>query len=177
MKLVSLSTNKYTSDVNFLVSDEDYDRVSEYKWCVGYNGTSSYRIMRSSTKEEKSLGAGAFVRLHRFILNLHLKHASAYETVDHLNQNIFDNQRSNLKRKSKYGNNRNAKSNTGVGLGLWGASFEKTRKDNVWSSYIYFMKKKIRVGNFLTEQEAHDAAVSKYKELTGKNPVINLEQE
>lgn len=65
-----------------LIDKEDYEKVKHFKW--GFNGKSiSSRI------------GGKQIKLHRFILN-----AQEYEIIDHINSNMLDNRKCNLKKIS-----------------------------------------------------------------------------
>jgi hypothetical protein len=66
-----------------LIDDEDYERVSQYKWCLSCG---RYAQSKMGNRRNKP------VYLHRFIMN-----AQPGQEVDHINRNTLDNRRSNLR--------------------------------------------------------------------------------
>lgn len=87
MKRVALSKGKHA-----LVSDEDYERVNQFKWYASLEsrGTKWYAIRRETVG-----GKRIKVRMHRFIMGLGPGKFDD-KVVDHLNHNSLDNQRENL---------------------------------------------------------------------------------
>jgi hypothetical protein len=88
MKKIKLSRGKTAT-----VDDEDFARLSEFKWYINENAekTKLY-AMRSRLKEEEGLYPGTKVYMHRFIMNVKDK-ATA---VKHKNGNTLDNRKDNL---------------------------------------------------------------------------------
>lgn len=92
MKKIPLSQGLFA-----LVDDEDYERVSQYKWCASKEsrGTKFYAI-----RWERINGKQTKIRMHRFILGLPPgKQCSHYQNglvVDHVNGNSLDNRKCNL---------------------------------------------------------------------------------
>jgi HNH endonuclease len=173
MKLIPFSTNKYTSDTHFMVDDDDYDRVRQYKWRAKtprYNENSKIYATRHARRSEMDLGSPTAVDLHRFILNIHMRYAHEFEQVDHINGNALDNRKENLRICSRHTNLRNRRDNTKIGMGLWGATYNKglKTKEKKWQANFHFKGKTYMVGYFKTEIEAHDAARLRYEEVTGK---------
>lgn len=81
--------------------------------------------------------------------------------IDHINGNGFDNRIENLRATNHRLNGLNRKSHRNGRL--QGCSFLK--KDKIWISYIRIDKKRIHLGTFKTEKEAHEAYVKKAKEI------------
>lgn len=172
MKLIAISTNKYTQDTHFIVDNEDYEKVSKFKWRLGINKYGYISIARTAKKSEKDAGSPHKIYLSRFVLGIHLRYSLPNEEVDHINRNTLDNRKSNLRICNRRVNQRNKANNTRVGFGLWGATFNKIHKYKNWQANFHLKGKTYMCGRFNTEIEAHNAAVEKYKEITGKNPVI-----
>jgi len=170
MKLVKLSTNTYSEETHFIVDDEDFERVSQYKWRVSASRNRKkphYSIKRKARKAEKELGSPQDIIVSRFIMGVHLKYASFDNEVDHINRNTFDNRKSNLRVCSRYVNQRNKDNNTAKGFGLWGATYNKAYKTKPWQANFHIKGKTYMAGRFDTELEAHEAAKAKFKEITG----------
>jgi hypothetical protein len=63
-----------------LVDDEDYERLSKYKW------------VRAGAYAVRCLGNNKYIQMHREIMN-----APAHLQVDHINQNKNDHRKCNLR--------------------------------------------------------------------------------
>lgn len=85
MKKVPLSRGLFA-----LVSDEDFEIVSAYKWCASHEsrGFKHYAI-----RWETICGRRFKIRMHRFIMGL--PHGDP-RVVDHLDGDGLDNRRENL---------------------------------------------------------------------------------
>ena len=82
MQKIKLSnSNLYT-----LVDDEDFERVSRYKWRKHKDSRTNYFTVRGSVNSKE-------VYLHRFILGLD----KTKKVVDHIDRNTLNNQKSNLR--------------------------------------------------------------------------------
>jgi hypothetical protein len=69
-----------------LVDDEDYEWLSQWRWCASANG---YAVRMKRKGED---GFPGYVSMHRSIMA-----PSPGEEVDHKNRNGLDNRRSNLR--------------------------------------------------------------------------------
>lgn len=81
-----------TKGFSTLVSDEDFERLSQYKWhaSIESRGTKVY-----ACRKETVNGKRAKIRMHRLVMGL----PSGKEdprVVDHLNHDSLDNRRENL---------------------------------------------------------------------------------
>lgn len=74
-----------------LVDAEDYERVSQFKWCAFKRYNTWYSHRRARVAEVKA-GSATVVPLHRFILN-----APKGSLVDHRNGDGLDCRRSNIR--------------------------------------------------------------------------------
>jgi hypothetical protein len=83
-KRISLTRGKFA-----IVDDEDYEWLSQWKWCyTKTRGTSTGYAMRSITRNGKSKA----ILMHRFILS-----APSHLQVDHADGNGLNNRRSNIR--------------------------------------------------------------------------------
>jgi|SRR5579859_1097030 len=136
-----------------VVDDEDYSRVSKWRWHSHREGKNIYAV------RQVSLGAGktSTIRLHRFILS-----APARVLVDHRNGNGLDCRRSNLRLASQAQNLSNRGPNSNNSSGYKGVSFNK--QIGKWTAKIGVNYKTINLGVFETAQDAANAyAVAAHK--------------
>ena len=137
------------------VSEQDYERLSGYRWFSHLRSGNWYAHRNGPTLE----GKRAFVMMHHDVIG---KPVTGIVT-DHINGNSLDNRRSNLRHASYSENARNRKTRRTSTTGLKGVS---PKKDNgKWTASIYVSGKRKHLGVFSTPQEAHVAyceAASKF---------------
>ena len=147
MKLINLTKNKFT-----IVDDEDFDRVSQYKWYANKNGYFYYAI-RTVIDQDRQYN----LYMHRFILD-----AKRGDIIDHINGNGLDNRRLNLRFCNKMQNGQNRFNTYGFSK-FRGVSWRKDR--NRWRSYIVVNGKQKSLGHYVDEIDAakeYDKAAIKY---------------
>ena len=130
MKEIPLTRGKVA-----LVDDEDFERVSAYKWCYMTAGYAA---------RGRDWG---MVYLHRFILN-----APKGKHVDHVNGDKLDNRRSNLRTCTHLQNRQNSKHYASNTSGHKGVAFDKTTGN--WKAYINIDGKTVHLGRFPTAESA-----------------------
>lgn len=143
-----------------LLDDEDYERVSRYKWCASWHkNTRSFRAHGTVN--------GKNILLSRFIMN-----ADESEVVDHKNRNTLDDRRSNLRRCSRSQNQYNrGKIVTKTSSRFKGVCFDKRRKK--WESYIWVEKQRRFLGYFIKEIDAALAYNQAAQEAHGEFARLN----
>lgn len=118
MKRIELTRGKFA-----IVDDEDYERMSAFKWFCTARGYASRRGPRNG-------GNGFNIWMAREILG-----AGAHELVDHINGNKLDNRKCNLRICSKVENCRNRQIlNKNNKSGFKGVKFD--RRKNLWRADI-----------------------------------------
>ncbi len=124
------------------IDREDYDKVKDYKWCSDSDG---YVVTYVNRK---------VIRLHRFLLD-----CPKDKVVDHINHNVLNNIRSNIRICTTQQNSMN---NKAIGI-----AYDKCR--NKWTAGITVDKKVIFLGRYDTEEEAlkvrHKAEKKYFKEF------------
>ena len=141
---ITINSPKH-GEFKFLIDDEDYEKVKDYRWYVVVD--EDRRYVRAHEKKSENYSK---VRLHRLIMNY-----SGNMFVDHINGNGLDNRKENLRICTNSENNMNSikrKKGTSVYKGV---SFDKSR--NKYESYITINKKKIHLGRYETEEQAAQA--------------------
>ena len=144
MRQVKLSK----SDLFALVDDEDYDRVSKYKWTL--------ELRKGGLRYARGSVAGKVVRLHRFVLDL----PPGVGTVDHEDGDGLNNTRKNLLDSTKSCNVRNGRKHRDGKSRYRGVM---PFKGGRWISVLW-------LGTFLTEEEAAQAYQKAYKGYFGTSP-------
>jgi hypothetical protein len=139
-----------------LVDDEDFELVSQWKWCVLRGKYTWYAV--------RGCADGKSVLLHREILGLS---AGMGDYVDHKDGDGLNNQRSNLRIATQSQNNANARNRLNVSSPYKGVCWDKAR--NVWMARI----SEIFLGRFSSEEDAarayDEAAVERFGEYARTN--------
>ncbi|MMZ67947.1 hypothetical protein D1872_305870 [compost metagenome] len=78
-----------------IIDDEDFEKVSAYKWC--YSSTIGYAVSRKVVNGKRQP-----VLMHRLILD-----APPGLVTDHINHDKLDNRKANLRLCTRHENNRN----------------------------------------------------------------------
>jgi hypothetical protein len=153
MKTINLTQNKVAK-----ISDEDFERVSFYKWNAAKSSGGKFYAVRKEWMYD--LKDSLHVSLARFILQ-----APDNLFVDHINGDTLDNQRENLRLCTRAENARNrrlAKNNTSGCTGVVLAN-NKTS----WKASVYINGKMKHLGTFKTKEEAVSARKRAEKEVYG----------
>jgi len=146
-----------------IIDDQDYRRISAYKWYIGSDGYAR----RTSYAKGKSKN----IFMHRQILFPHKREFDGIET-DHINGNRLDNRRSNLRAATREQNQWNRKKpETGGSSKYKGVSLHS--RDNSWYAYITTNGKHKHLGSFDNEEQAARAYNIAAEELHGEFARLN----
>jgi len=144
-----------------LVDDEDYNRVSQYKWHTCEDGNIFYAHGRVRGKE---------IQMHRFILN-----AKIGEITDHIDGDGLNNQKTNLRFVTKSQNSVHGRKFKMYNGKTCSSKYKGVSKDgNLWHSRIIFEGKYINLGWFKNEEDAARVYDDKMIELQGVYGKLNF---
>ncbi|WP_346866645.1 MULTISPECIES: HNH endonuclease [unclassified Clostridium] len=136
---------KITQGKTVLVSDEDFQNISQFKWA--YSASTGYAVR----KGRKILQEPRTVHMHRFIMG-----ASSKVQIDHINGNKLDNRRLNLRIASIQKNAFNRKKPKVICTSKYKGVL-KRKNSNRWEARIKFNNKSIHLGRFINEVDAAKA--------------------
>lgn len=146
MKVIKIISKKHGTK-NCFVDDEDYNKVSIYKWFVMKRDRTFYAGIWIHKPNEKK----KCLLMHRLILNL----TERNELCDHVNHNGLDNQKLNLRKCDTTQNNSNTRPSINGTSKYLGVSWDKKRKK--WAANLTSNRKKIFLGRYVNELLAAEA--------------------
>jgi len=175
MKTILLTQNQVT-----IVSDEDFDWLSEFNWCVSTRPSlRTFYVIRHRPYSEITVShKSGSIQMHRAIaerMGLDLTNH-----IDHVDGDGLNNQRENLRSATPQQNQHNrSRKPKGCSSEYKGVSwFKITQK---WRAYININSKQISLGYFTDEIEAalayNKAAIKFYGEFASLNKIGYLDVE
>lgn len=158
MKIIWLSKGQFT-----LVDDEDYERLSRFKWYARKSKNTFYATRRLGKH-------GDHIQMHRDIVGIN-EYPKLF--ADHEDHNGLNNQRDNLRVATRSQNNANKKA---IGVSIYlGVFYNKQCVNKPWYSRIRKNKKTRHLGYFANEMEAaiayNNAAIKIHGEFANLNAI------
>lgn len=135
----------WTSNTNkeFYFDLEDYDKIKDYCWKERQpEGNSKYGYIVTTNKS---------ISIHRMIMNCYKLKETLF--IDHINGNVNDNRKENLRKCTNQQNSRNKKIGINNTSGFIGVYFNKKTKK--YYAKITVDRKMIHLGTFNTLEEAY----------------------
>lgn len=133
MKQIPLTQGKFA-----LVDDEDFEWLSQWKWCAQKAGENIYAVRDGKFKD----GFHQTIRMHRAILDL----TDPSIFCDHVDGNGLNNQRDNLRRCCHAENSRNINLSKRNKSGFKGVSWYKSTSK--WVAMVRVNGKGVHLGYF-----------------------------
>jgi len=159
MKRIPLTQGKFA-----LIDDEDFERVSQYKWHASKSRYCWYaRKGRTIVIKTKS----------KLMHNLIITTPKGMQ-IDHINRNGLDNRRKNLRIVTPSENRMNLVSHCGSSK-YKGVSWHTI--DKRWRAYITKNRKRYWLRTHKTQEEAARTYDKAAKELFGKYAYLNFREE
>lgn len=163
MKIIFITSKKY-GKFEVFVDDEDYARLSLFKWSVKLDTT----CINPTFYAVRTAPANKRIWMHKYI-------CPNWKFVDHIDGNKLNNQKSNLRNITPSGNAQNQKKHADNTSGYKGVTWNKQRKK--WVAQIYYNNKQLSLGGFLCKIEAAKVYDKNASEYFGKFARINNIQE
>lgn len=139
MKKIPLTQGKFA-----LVDDEDFERVSKYKWCADRHDRGNVTRWYAQRRVRLKNGKTKTQRLHKFIL-------LGVGEVDHRDCDGLNNRRRNLRPATRSQNNCNSRRLTAKS-GFRGVYWDKGSKK--WRAKITLGNKEMYVGIYADKKSA-----------------------
>lgn len=148
---------KLTQGQVAIVDDNDYEWLSQWKWYAHKRSENIYYAARRETRN----GKRAMVAMHREII----KTPEGMHT-DHMNGNGLDNRRQNLRICTNRENRWNQRKQKQTSSKYKGVSWRKAEEK--WRAQIGYDGKRIHLGYFDKEEDAHQAYCKAAKRFHGE---------
>jgi len=156
MKRIELTRGKYA-----LIDNEQYDLISLFRWCY-VPACRGYAVVKLYI-----CGKQYQIYMHRLVMN-----AIEGVSVDHIDGNGLNNQKSNLRICTHQENIMNQKKQENRASIYKGVSFHGQNKN--WYAYIKINQKKKHIGCYDTEEEAAEAYNKEAVKLFGRFANLNV---
>lgn len=148
MKTINLTQGQVA-----LVDDDMFDYLNQWKWYALKNFNTYYAARNSKREDNRKDEKRVTLLMHHYVIGFPLANLK----TDHLDGNGLNNQRDNLKIKTHQQNIQNQQSHRNGRL--VGATLRKGYKSKPWQSKTTVNGVQKHIGDFATEQEAHDACM------------------
>lgn len=155
MKTIKLTKNKMA-----LVDDDMFDYLNQFKWFVTKSNNTFYVVRKFWTPE----GKRNMQMMHHLVLGITRLPIILGLDTDHKDGDGLNNQRHNLQIITHRKNTQNKVIHRGGRLFECSLKNDQKRKKR-WRAEIQINGKRVFLGYFTTEQEAHEAYLAAEKDL------------
>lgn len=151
-KLIPLTQGKFA-----IVDDDDYISLSKYKWCI------KERSQPYPTRNVLNIVGDR--RQKRVLMHREIMNAKRGVIIDHINGNVLDNRKINLRLCNRLQNRFNQKP---ISTGIKKSKYKGVRLSSngkVFEAWIRFNNKRIYLGRSTNEKylaELYDISANKY---------------
>jgi hypothetical protein len=129
--------------IDYIVDEEDYKRVSMFRWFV--------LLSRGVPYANANIEGSGVISMHQLITSFQ------YKMVDHINRDVRDNRKSNLREASNSQNQMNKALWGGSLIPFKGVTLRKSKNATKYRARITVGGKLINIGDYLTAEEAAKA--------------------
>lgn len=148
-----MRTIELTQGKEALVDDEDYEYLSRYNWYYD----KGYAVRNVCLENSRR----TIIPMHRLINN-----TPEEMITDHINGNMLDNRRCNLRSCTNIQNSENRGANKNNTSGKRGVHWDRNR--GKWLAYINYHRKFIHLGRFTDIDNAYKARIDGEKRYFGE---------
>jgi len=144
-------------EIAALVDDEDFERLSAWKWSPRVFNGITYAIRQEGTARPKNHPSG-YSKSHVVLMHREVLRATPDQMVDHVNRVGIDNRKENLRFASRQGNAANSKKKAGSSR-FKGVYWDAMKRK--WTARIHVDYRAIWLGRFDDEvmaARAYDTA-------------------
>jgi hypothetical protein len=147
-----------------VVSDDDYEFLSQWKWHAKKDGKVWYAMRNQNLARVGGKQRQKKILMHRVVLSRKLEHED-FELVDHVDGDGINNSRENLRpvTRKQNGENRKSANKNNKSSGVRGVCFNKRAKR--WQAHVSHNGRYIHVGNFGNIHDAEQAVITARSEL------------
>jgi hypothetical protein len=150
-----------------LIDDKDFERVSAHKWTAAVCRRKDGTIWNVYAMRGVQVGGAPYtIRLHRFIMGVN----DSMMTVDHIDHDGLNCQRTNLRVATRKQNSANQKKQSGTSSQYKGVYMKRGGK---WCAQIGFNKQKKILGIYDNEEDAAAAYNRAAAEIFGEFASLN----
>lgn len=157
MSVIKISSKQY-GEFNVQVDAKDLPMLNKYTWRIVKNHSGNFYAVTNVK--------GKTVRMHRFIMN-----AAPGITIDHIDRDSLNNQKSNLRACSNTENSRNVARRRDAVHSIYKGV--KKNKDGWFCARIRVNGKRLHLGRYKTQEEAALRYNKAAKEYHGEFAVLN----
>lgn len=151
-----------TDGAKIMVDDEDYETLSRFNWYRG--GRAKHPMTFFYLKDDGSLT----IYMHQIL-------SGGKVMTDHIDGNVLNNQKSNLRAATRQQNSANARKMTSRAGKPCSSKYKGVHfTAGKFRAVIGFNKKAIGLGSYANEDEAAQAYNAKAKELFGEYAKLNV---
>ena len=153
MREIPLTQGKFA-----IVDDEDFERLSQFKWYAHKSCNTFYASRKCKRK---------MVRIHQEIIGVKIG-----LVIDHINGDGLDNRKANLRHVTNRQNMQNL--HTERSSKYPGVCWHK--RDKKWKAHITSNGKLLHLGHFTDEEEAFKAYCEANRELAGDGVLYSAQK-